>query len=217
MRKTLNELENSLMDTLTRVYHVWKTVLDMLKDRGYVTNDLDHQTTLDEFRERVGVGADGVDRGKLTIKAVREGSADDGIIVLFAKDDKMKTEVFRSYAEEVQGQECKRAIVVYRGQLSSVIVQFVNSSEQKVKWELLLEDELIVNVTKHVLVPEHIKLTDEEKQAVLKKYQVKESQLPRLLKSDPIAKYYGFERGDVIKIIRKSETAGRYVTYRAVF
>ncbi|MEM3507065.1 MAG: DNA-directed RNA polymerase subunit H [Candidatus Bathyarchaeia archaeon] len=72
------------------------------------------------------------------------------------------------------------------------------------------------NIFDHVLVPKHIVLSKEEAEAVLKKYHVKPYQLPYIKASDPAAKAIGAKPGDIVKIIRKSSTAGEVVVYRYV-
>jgi len=72
------------------------------------------------------------------------------------------------------------------------------------------------NIFDHVLVPKHEILAPEESDELLAKYRVKPYQLPKIRSSDPAIKAIGARPGDIVKITRKSPTAGKYVAYRYV-
>ncbi|MCD6226274.1 MAG: DNA-directed RNA polymerase subunit H [Candidatus Aenigmarchaeota archaeon] len=69
-----------------------------------------------------------------------------------------------------------------------------------------------IDILHHNLVPKHIILSEQEKQEVINKYQIKKlSQFPRILKSDPIVKLIGAKPGDLIKIERENSDYYRVV------
>ena len=72
------------------------------------------------------------------------------------------------------------------------------------------------NIFKHRLVPKHEILSPEEAKELLEKYRVRPYQLPRIKASDIAVIAIGGKAGDIIKITRKSLTAGRHVSYRYV-
>ena len=73
-----------------------------------------------------------------------------------------------------------------------------------------------VEITRHELVPKHEILSEIEKQEVLKTFDATESQLPKIVVSDPVIELIGAKSGNVIRVTRKSPTAGEAVYYRIV-
>ena len=73
-----------------------------------------------------------------------------------------------------------------------------------------------LDLTKHQLVPKHSKVSDSEKNKLLKRYDLAISQLPRILVNDPAIVKLGAKSGDIIKIERESKTAGIAIYYRVV-
>lgn len=72
------------------------------------------------------------------------------------------------------------------------------------------------NIFEHDLVPKHEILSKEEAEELLKKHHINPYQLPHIKRTDPAIFLIGAKPGDIIKITRKSPTAGIYVTYRYV-
>ncbi|MEZ0394662.1 MAG: DNA-directed RNA polymerase subunit H [Desulfurococcaceae archaeon] len=72
------------------------------------------------------------------------------------------------------------------------------------------------SIFEHELVPKHILLKPQEAIEVLKSLGVDPVNLPWISVDDPVARELGARPGDIIKVIRKSPTAGESVAYRYV-
>ncbi|MBN1275431.1 DNA-directed RNA polymerase subunit H [Candidatus Woesearchaeota archaeon] len=68
----------------------------------------------------------------------------------------------------------------------------------------------------HVLIPQHEKISDKEKEALFQTYNITIRELPKIFKNDPAIAHLDAKENDVIKIERKSTTAGASVFYRGV-
>lgn len=82
--------------------------------------------------------------------------------------------------------------------------------------EVFTRDNLMIDIVSHDIIPMHILLSDDEKEKVLSEYNITKKNLPQMLSSDPIARYYNMKVGDVVKIIRPSITGGYAVAYRRI-
>lgn len=72
------------------------------------------------------------------------------------------------------------------------------------------------DVSKHVLVPKHTKVSEKEKKELFEKFGIEMQNLPRIFLNDPAIQTIDVKEGDVVKITRNSPTAGVSVYYRRV-
>ena len=76
--------------------------------------------------------------------------------------------------------------------------------------------ELLINVTDHFLVPEHRILNKEDAEQILEQYMCTKKTMPRMLKTDRIARHFNMKVGDMVEIKRISESCGHTLFYRVV-
>ena len=108
--------------------------------------------------------------------------------------------------------EIERGIIVTSGRYTHTVK--VNAKKKGI--ELIPRIFPSFNIFDHEFVSKHEILTAEEREKFLAEYKVQPYQLPRIKASDPAVTAIGARSGDIVRVIRKSPTAGRYVAYRYV-
>ena len=122
---------------------------------------------------------------------------DDKLIVFFATKTKFNIEQLKYYIAEMNEYNLKHCIIVYPDQITSGAKKGIEDVEHiDVEIELFSLKELQYNLTKHRLVPQHILLNKEEGNEIRRKYG---HDVPVILKSDPVCRYYNYKKGDIIK------------------
>lgn len=195
----------------SRMFRVYRTISAMLTKRGYMVPREMREMTPTAFMTKFG---EYPTREALTILVEKEDDETNQLFVFFPEEEKVGVRPIKVFTDRMKEESVYNAILVLRIDITPYAKQAVLEMSDAFRIEHFKEAELLVDITEHTLVPEHVVLNQNEKQELLKRYRLKETQLPRIQLNDPVARYYGMKRGQVVKIIRPSETAGRYVTYR---
>jgi DNA-directed RNA polymerase subunit H (RpoH/RPB5) len=173
----------------TRMHRIRKTCLEMIKQREYklIESTDKHLVGINDKGDRIAVLLDPEDIG---IRKIEEISARAAYL------------------------KCKKCIAIHLGNVTPVarqaiknylVVDGVKIDEGKdglfigVRIEIFYIDEVLINITKHRLVPPHRKIKNHKK--FTDKYGINH---PILKMSDPVRRFYGWDIGDIIQVTRKN-------------
>jgi DNA-directed RNA polymerases I, II, and III subunit RPABC1 len=204
-----------------------------LKAQGYELTEEECNISLNDFKDQYADDTGVPQRAKMAFTArptpdmlkkytplPRPGHpdpvADIGLIhVEFNNEPNVGIKQLKTFAQLLSEKNYRTGIFVTAAKPTASAMKIVPSI-LPIHMEVFQEEDLLVNISRHELVPKHTLLSPEDKKRLLERYRLKETQLPRIRVDDPMARYLGLRRGQVVKIIRKSETAGRYASYRWV-
>jgi DNA-directed RNA polymerase I, II, and III subunit RPABC1 len=133
---------------------------------------------------------------------------DYDIVVFFDVSQKLDTDKVKVFIAKMKELDLSNCIIVYKDSVTSPAKKVIEEL-QEFKIEIFKETELRYNITKHRLVPKHSALSKSECINFKKQYGIK---IPVLLKTDAVAKFYNFQKGEIIKVERRDGT----VTFRIV-
>ena len=189
--------------------------MEILTVRGYTIPD-DHNMTLDEFKEYYNTVNDSESyvenpeeaRKRLKNIVLYKWSQDKIVkeISIFWKEHLGTTEIKNVYTD-MRDLKSKHAIAIYNSKETPYATTIIRSLKiQGYIIETFAESELQFNLIKHELVPRHIICSTSKRNEILEKYNVTKDQLPQIRTSDPVARFYGMTKGQLIKIVRPAES-----------
>ena len=193
------------------LFNIRKTVIEMLQDRNYIVPQSE-LINFDDFsikfkNKNLDIFIDNTenDKGK--------------VYVYFHNENKTIPKVdlknLLSKTIETYNDENIKLIILLKEKGNGSILKEINKEIYK-NVEIFMNKNMIFNITHHEFVPKHVILSEEEEKEVLDKYSTPINKLPKILRSDPVAKYYGMKPNQICKIIRNSPEVGDYLYYRLV-
>lgn len=198
--------------TISNIYTSRNTILDLVNERGYDTSDYEdrsindiqkmyNEKQLDMLLEK----KDENDDRKLFIKYHLTGRIGSTQIYEYI-DDLYNLEEILTKDDDF--------IIITKDDTNDTLKKIMNTiwNKDNIYINIYNFNNYKFNILKHEMVPNHRVIDDNEKNDLMKKYNlINESQFPEISRYDPVAQAIGLRPGQVCEITRKSPTS--IVTY----
>ena len=215
------DLEQLNQEEISKLFKVKKTVDKMMEDRGYIGDKKSFEEWKEDLQKKEEMNGIyyKINEDKKYQNNIDQNDNEQKRLTkrLYYKyiSQKINADTIKLFLNDIKNSQAASGLIIMDGKISQQAKQKIQEISKEFPIEVFTTNELVVNITEHELVPEHKLLSEEDKKILLERYRIRDqNQLPKILLTDPVARYLGLKRGDVVKIIRESETAGKYITYR---
>lgn len=146
----------------------------------------------------------------IDINLIRANKSNGEIVVVFFHlNSKLNKKDMGKYMTMMKDENCSHSIIIYMNDITSMSSKSVDQSIE-MKIELFTFEELQFNITKHRLQPtKFTRLLPIENTQFKKQHGIR---FPIMKLTDPIARFYDYDKGDLIEVTNKSGL----VTHRIV-
>jgi len=109
----------------------------------------------------------------------------------------------------------RKPIFIFKEKINTLNIKNLKQETGESGMEIFEMKDILINISKHQLVPKHEIMSEADVKSLLDMYQLKQrSMLPIISKSDPMARYLDVKSGDIVKVTRPSLSAGEAIVYR---
>lgn len=218
----MSEIDESAVEKL---FTIKRNQLKMVRRRGYNIEKQEENILSVDLQSFLDVYIPFAKKEKKSLRKVlsRPYTNDEGekILVFYADVPRTKqlgVEEFKVMIETADKHNAKNLILITPVNLSSAVNKNIQELEGYNIY-VFLENEMTYDPTEHYFTPEHKALGVEEQREFLKRNNLSLEQLPIILTSDMMVRYYGFRPGQIIEINRTNlydAIVQNSLSYRAV-
>jgi DNA-directed RNA polymerase I, II, and III subunit RPABC1 len=184
----------------SQLYQSFNVVMEMLEARGYNTTSTKETCTSLEL-------------SKIFLGSVPSSILVDNTVRIFYFNHSQYKKHLKVFKFEEE--EAPIHMVILLEKINHTILKGNNAYKNfKIKCQIFHISDVMINISKHHLVPKHEVMSKKEEHHILSQYMATKVQLPWILKTDPMAKFLGLESGQIVKITHTSLTNGEYISYR---
>jgi DNA-directed RNA polymerases I, II, and III subunit RPABC1 len=205
---------------LSKLFQSRKIILEMLELRDYNVESYNN-FTINEIDLMIKNSSKKLEATNNTLDIIVNHKTNDSkIIVKYILFTKIRPNNLKGFIdeiiEELEPNINDTIIFISKDKLNNIeSFDTIFNCYNNVFLQIFELHKLLINISKHILVPQLKILNKTETSDILKKYNTNDLNNFHVIKlSDPQAKFYGVRKHDLCEITRPSETSGVYKSYR---